>query len=250
MDDIKTMLNTFVETKRIPNIIFHGPNCVGKRSILLEFISKIYNGNKDVMRENVMMVNCAYGKGIRFIREELKFFAKSNLGYGRQFKSIILSNADNLTIDAQSALRRCIEVFSHSTRFFMIAENKYKLLSPILSRFCEIHVPETFINGRSTLPRMVDEDRVTAMAGVLEGLDAEVDMEKLMDVITDAFRKGMHSFHFIEALKARGCTSHTCDTLMKFDECRAEFRDERLLMLFIMNYHYRASLSSEQPTLV
>ena len=41
-------------------------------------------------------------------------------------------NADKLTIDAQSALRRLIELFSHTTRFFIIIEDKYKLLKPIL----------------------------------------------------------------------------------------------------------------------
>jgi DNA polymerase III delta prime subunit len=44
-------------------------------------------------------------------------------------------------MDAQSALRRCIELYNHNTRFFIVVENKYKLLKPILSRFCEIYVP-------------------------------------------------------------------------------------------------------------
>ena len=43
-----------------------------------------------------------------------------------------------LTIDAQSALRRCIEIYSHNTRFFFIVENKNKLLKPIISRFASI----------------------------------------------------------------------------------------------------------------
>ena len=51
-------------------------------------------------------------------------------------------NCDKLTIDAQSALRRCIELFSHNTRFFLTVEDKNKLLRPILSRFCEIYIPE------------------------------------------------------------------------------------------------------------
>ena len=49
------------------------------------------------------------------------------------FKSIILSNADKLTIDAQSALRRCIEEFSHTTRFFILLEDYNNLLKPIIS---------------------------------------------------------------------------------------------------------------------
>jgi DNA polymerase III delta prime subunit len=63
------------------------------------------------------------------------------------FKSIVLLNADKLTIDAQSALRRCIELFCHSTRFFIVVEDKNKLLKPILSRFCEIYVPPPTSKG-------------------------------------------------------------------------------------------------------
>jgi len=97
-----------------------------------------------------MTVNCLQTKGIKLIREDLKFFAKTHINFeeGNIFKTIVLVNADKLTIDAQSALRRLIEVFNHSTRFFIIAEDKYKLLKPILSRFCEIFVPEPTINGK------------------------------------------------------------------------------------------------------
>ena len=96
--------------------------------------------DKETFEQQVMYVNCAYGKGIKFIRDELKFFAKTHINSngGNIFKSIILLNADKLTLDAQSALRRCIELFSHNTRFFIIAEDKYNLMKPILSRFCEI----------------------------------------------------------------------------------------------------------------
>ena len=61
---------------------------------------------------------------------------------------MVLLNADKLTLDAQSALRRCIELFSHNTRFFIIAEDKYNLMKPILSRFCEIYVAEPVLNDK------------------------------------------------------------------------------------------------------
>ena len=109
--DIKEKLEFFISNKKIPNIIFHGPSGSGKRTIVHEFINTIYDNKKDKMKSYVLIVNCAHGKGIKFIREEVKFFAKTHINYqsGNNFKSIILLNADKLTIDAQSALRRCIE---------------------------------------------------------------------------------------------------------------------------------------------
>lgn len=140
---VKEKLDSFLLSNRIPNIIFHGPTGVGKKTILQNFLSNIYSHDPKKMKSNIMTVNCCHGKGIKFIREELKFFAKTNIQMGTNFKSVVLINADALTIDAQSALRRCIELFCHNTRFFIVVENKHKLLNPILSRFCEIYIPET-----------------------------------------------------------------------------------------------------------
>jgi DNA polymerase III delta prime subunit len=150
-------LNCFLKNNKVPHIIFHGSSGTGKKTIVNHFINDIYLNDKLKIKKNVMFVNCAHGKGIKFIRDELKFFAKTNIYISKTneeqsgkleettgvlFKTIVLLNADYLTIDAQSALRRCIELFSYNTRFFIIVENKEKLLCPILSRFCEIHVPE------------------------------------------------------------------------------------------------------------
>ena len=109
--DIKDKLNFFIKNDKIPNIIFHGQSGCGKRILVSNFVSNIYNNNNAAIKEYVMNVNCAHGKGIKFIREDLKTFAKTHINFNEthKFKTIILSNADKLTIDAQSALRRCIE---------------------------------------------------------------------------------------------------------------------------------------------
>ena len=108
---IKEKLNNFCETKKIPHLLFTGASGTGKRTILFDFLHKIYNNDKINMKTNIMFVNCAHGKGIKFIREDIKYFAKTSiqLSRGVLFKSVVLLNADYLTIDAQSALRRCIE---------------------------------------------------------------------------------------------------------------------------------------------
>jgi len=145
LEKITDKLDAFYKSEKIPHIIFHGSTGTGKQTIVNQFLLKIYGNDKQKIKSNVMTVNCAHGKGIKFIRDELKFFAKTNIQFscGVLFKSIVLYNADYLTIDAQSALRRCIEIFSLNTRFFIVVENKNKLLKPILSRFCEIYIPDT-----------------------------------------------------------------------------------------------------------
>ena len=70
---IKEQIDYFIKTKKIPHIIFHGPLGSGKRTLLNYLITQLYNDKK-----HIMYVNCGQGKGIKFIREELKFFAKSN----------------------------------------------------------------------------------------------------------------------------------------------------------------------------
>ena len=169
---IHRKLDYFIMTGKIPNIIFHGSAGTGKKTIVFNFIDKIYKPKKtnereqteeeernfrNILKKNVMLVNCCHGKGIKFIREELKFFSKMNIQYneGIYFKSVVLFNADCLTIDAQSALRRCIELFSHNTRFFIVVENIHKLLNPIVSRFCEIYVPETVMYKEKTPPSLI-----------------------------------------------------------------------------------------------
>ena len=135
-------LDYFIKYKKIPNLLFYGPHGSGKRTILKKFLNNIYECNKNIMNSNILYVDCGQGLGIKFIREDLKFFSKTSIlpNNCSFFKSVVLLNADKLTIDAQSALRRCIELFNHSTRFFIIVNDKSKLLKPILSRLCSIYV--------------------------------------------------------------------------------------------------------------
>ena len=88
--NIKEKLDCFYTLQKIPNIIFHGPSGSGKRTIVNEFIYKIYDNDREKIKSFVMYVNCSHGKGIKFIREELKLFAKTHIhsNGGNTFKSI------------------------------------------------------------------------------------------------------------------------------------------------------------------
>ena len=212
--NIKEKLNYFYEIHKIPNIIFHGPTGSGKRSIVNEFIHKIYDNDKEKIKPFVMYVNCSHGKGIKFIREELKFFAKTHINSngGNNFKSIVLLNADKLTMDAQSALRRCIELFSHNTRFFIVAEDKYSLMKPIISRFCEIYVPEPIINGQTVNLYKYNLNEVFKMKDIksnkfyllskeLIKINKKINIEDLMILCTKLYEKGFSALDILTLLE-------------------------------------------------
>lgn len=139
--NIYNRLNAFFKSNNVPNILFYGPTGCGKSTVINQFIRQIYHENTARIKKFTLHIDCTHFKGIKFIRDELKFFAQSNFTDDDTFKIIILQNADKLTIDAQSALRRCIEIFIRSTRFFIDVTDKEGLIKPILSRFCSIYIP-------------------------------------------------------------------------------------------------------------
>lgn len=259
--NIKDKLNFFYENHKIPNLLFHGATGSGKRTIVNDFISKIYNYDKEKQKTFVMYVNCSHGKGIKFIRDELKFFAKTHINShgGNVFKSIILLNADKLTMDAQSALRRCIELFSHNTRFFIIAEDKYNLMKPILSRFCEIYVPSPVINGKVINLYQYNINELFQSKAIksrrIEYLEKELlkyinkdvlpcDIILLCVKLYEKSYSGIDIINLIENprfLENQLPSDKRYEFLVCFNHIRTEFRNEKLMILFILNFIFLSS---------
>jgi DNA polymerase III delta prime subunit len=256
-ENIKEKLKYFHNIKKIPNIIFNGPSGSGKSTIVNEFISLIYQGNKEKIKNFVMYVNCAHGKGIKFIREELKFFAKTHINSngGDTFKSIILLNGDKLTMDAQSALRRCIELFSHNTRFFIIVEDKYKLLKPILSRFCEIYISEPEYKGKQINLYKYNLEESFKLSSVknqrYDWLKKEIkksilDEEKMTEIAIEEFiiklyEKAYNALDIINLIEDGTISlsnEKKYELLIAFNKVRKEFRNEKLLMMFVINFTF------------
>ena len=253
--DIVEKLEYFYQIHKIPNIIFHGPSGSGKRKLVGNLIHKIYNGDKDKIKSFVMYVNCAHGKGIKFIRDDLKFFAKTHIhsNGGDIFKSVILLNADKLTTDAQSALRRCIELFSHNTRFFIIVEDKYKLLKPILSRFCEIYVAEPVVAGKminlyqhnlsqTFKLKEVKTQRNDWLKKELIKLKNNISYSNIIDIPTKLYEKGYSGLDIIQLIEHNHilgkdlCEEKKYELLFAFHKIRKELRNEKILIMFILNF--------------
>ena len=257
--NIHNKLDFFIKENKIPHIIFYGPSGSGKRTILNGFINDIYENDKQKLTQYVMHVNCAHSKGIRFIRDELKFFAKTNIHNKNNnlFKSIVLFNADQLTIDAQSALRRCIEQFSHTTRFFILVNNVNRLLKPILSRFCNIYIPIPKIdNVNISLHENFKQHlcknefiikRNKWLRKKLETKSNFKDIESCVNLTELLYEKSFNSLDIIKALEGKSFKKENKYLfLIYFDKIRSQFRDEKLLMLTILNLFFlRKNLNLE-----
>ena len=247
-NDIKNKLEFFKNKNKIPNIIVHGPSGSGKKTIMYNFINSIYNDDINLIKNYVINVNCAHGKGIKFIRDELKFFAKTNvdLKKGNLFKSIILVNADKLTIDAQSALRRCIEVFSHSTRFFIIVEDKYKLLKPILSRFCEIFIDNPIINNHKTNLHQyhiinyfnnidLKKKKQTWILNQIKKCPKNIN--SVLDLTNKIYNKGFSALDIIDIIPKLNLDENKVNEhLFCFYKIKKDFKNENNMIFFILNF--------------
>ena len=240
--EIKEKLNYLKKINNIPNIIFHGENNSGKKLILNYFIDLIYNNDQKCIHDNVLTINCSFNKGIKFIREDLKFFCKTIINYdeGKFFKSIILINADKLTIDAQSALRRCIEIYSHNTRFFIIVENKNKLLKPIISRFASILIIDhniENINDKNINIKNIN-NKINLILQKCENKNCLKEINNITNILYDNGYSSICIFNYFKNNKKLSKTIQQnikkYELLLNFLTIKNEIKNEKLLIFYLL----------------
>lgn len=130
-DDIRNTLKKLISNKKFPHTIFFGPPGTGKTSTILACAKEIYGEGYKTM---VLELNGSDDRGIKVIREQIKGFSEYNQLFCRGVKLVILDEADSMTYDAQFALRRVIENYTHNTRFCLICNYISKLIPALQSR--------------------------------------------------------------------------------------------------------------------
>ncbi|MGI0102887.1 MAG: replication factor C small subunit [Nitrosotalea sp.] len=126
---LKSLLKNISE---MPHLMFSGSAGVGKTTTALCLAREILG---DTWREYTLELNASDERGINMVRDRVKKFARfSGLDTKIPFKLVILDEADEMTSDAQTALRRIIEDTAGHCRFIMIANNISKIIEPLQSR--------------------------------------------------------------------------------------------------------------------
>ena len=130
-DEIVERLKAYVKTKNVPHLMFAGPAGTGKTTCALALVKELFG---ETWKQNFNELNASDERGIGIIRGKIKDFARTAPIGKADFKIIFLDEADSLTNDAQSALRRTIEKYSHICRFILSVNYSSKVIEPIQSR--------------------------------------------------------------------------------------------------------------------
>jgi replication factor C small subunit len=130
-DAIIDRLRAFAKDKEnMPHFLFAGPAGVGKTSTAIVLAREIF---QEYFLENYKELNASDERGINVVREEIKRYSSILPAGNMPFRLLVLDEADNMTPEAQQALRRTMEKYRH-VRFILIANYSSKIISPIQSR--------------------------------------------------------------------------------------------------------------------
>ncbi len=170
-EKITKRLEAFIAAKNFPHLLFAGPAGVGKTTAALAIAHELYG---ETWRDNILELNASDERGIDVVRVKVKDFARTKSIEGAPFKVIYLDECDALTKEAQDALRRTMEDYSHTTRFILSCNYSSKVIPPIQSR-CAIF-------RFSGLPKEVVESILKKVAET-EGFEIDTDA---IDLIYEA----------------------------------------------------------------
>ncbi len=190
-------ISNMIKSPDIPHMLFSGPAGVGKTTTALCIAMELLG---EEWKKNTLELNASDERGIKMVRERVKEFAASiKLAGDKEFgtpKIIILDEADEMTSEAQTALRRIIEDSARTTRFIIICNYLSQIIEPIQSRCVVFRF--------TRLPR---EDVIDYLKMICEKEKVKFE-EKALAQIYDATGGDMrHSINIMQAAAGMGSVS-------------------------------------------
>jgi len=188
--EIVERLKRFVAEKNIPHMLFAGSPGTGKTTIAHALAHDLYGEN---YRQYMLELNASDERKIEVIRTKVKEFARSKVVGDMPFKIVLLDEADNMTSDAQQALRRLMELYSANTRFILTANYPSKIIEPIQSR-CAVFrfVPLKREDVVKRLMYICEEEKVVCREKALDATYeiSEGDMRRAINILQAAAALG------------------------------------------------------------
>lgn len=169
--DIISVLSNYGGISSIPHLLFYGPPGTGKTSTILAMAKDFYAEKFSSM---VMEVNASDERGIEIVTGKIKSFVDTQSLSGKGVKLVLLDEADALTVDAQSALRRIMETSTKGVRFCLCCNYSSKIMVPLQSRCTKFRFPGI---GEKFLREKIGE--IVIREGISIGEDAISSLIKL-----------------------------------------------------------------------
>lgn len=154
------VLEKQVSTGNLPHMLFYGPPGTGKTSTILALAKQLYGPN--LYKSRVLELNASDERGISIVRQKIKNFARLTVSNPTPedlknypcppYKIIILDEADSMTNDAQSALRRTMETYANITRFALVCNYITRIIDPLASRCSKFRFK--LLNSENSLNRL------------------------------------------------------------------------------------------------
>ena len=124
-DAMKATFQTYVDKKEVPNLLLSGTAGIGKTTVAKAMCDEI--------GIDYLVINGSDNRGISTIQVDVKSYATS-MSFSGGKKVVIIDEADNLTADAQKALRGIIEEVSINCSFIFTCNFKNRIMDAIHSR--------------------------------------------------------------------------------------------------------------------
>jgi len=191
-EEVVKRMRKFLDTEDIPHVVFAGKQGIGKTAIIQAFAREKYG--EDNWRNNILELNASDERGIDTIRDKVKNYAVQGTIGDHQYKIVFLDEADQLTKDAQTALRRIMEDHADVTRFFMSCNYLSQIIGPIQSRCAPFSISPLTDSDLETIGKnvvaqegiQIDDDTLNLMVNAADG-----DARKLINSLQAAEYEGV-----------------------------------------------------------